>query len=69
MHDFKGGSTWCHNCGEMLIGRDWYELSTWNMAVDDQQGSCGNCGTSVAGVFDESPGRWGAKRLPIHIAA
>jgi len=69
VHDFKGGSTWCHNCGEMLIGRDWYELSTWNMAVDDQQGSCGNCGTSVAGVFDESPGRWGAKRLPIHIAA
>ena len=69
VHDFKGGSTWCHNCGEMLIGRDWYELSTWNLAVDDQQGSCSNCGASVAGVFDASPGQWGSKLLPIHIAA
>ncbi len=69
VHDFKGSSTYCHNCGDILIGRDWYELSTWNMAVDNQQASCGNCGTPVAGVFDGPPGQWGAKRLPIHIAA
>ena len=69
VHDFKGSSTYCHNCGDILIGRDWYELSTWNMAVENHQGSCTACGTLVAGVFDGSPGQWGAKRLPINIAA
>ena len=69
VHDFKGGSTYCHNCGDMLIGRDWYELSTWNITVDNHEGSCKSCGTIVAGVFDGAPGQWGARRLPIHIAA
>jgi hypothetical protein len=23
VHDVEGGSTWCHACGELLIGRDW----------------------------------------------
>jgi hypothetical protein len=23
LHDVEGGSTWCHACGELLIGRDW----------------------------------------------
>ncbi len=68
VHDFKGGSTYCHNCGDMLIGRDWYELSTWNIAVDHHQGSCKACGTAVAGVFDGAPGRWGARRMPIRVA-
>ena len=69
VHDFKGGSTYCHNCGDMLIGRDWYELSTWNIAVDNQRGRCKACGTAVAGVFGRAPGSWGARRMPIHIAA
>ncbi len=67
VHDFKGSSTYCHNCGDILIGRDWYELSTWNMAAENGEGSCSNCGTAVAGVFDASPGNWGARRLPIHV--
>jgi pyruvate formate lyase activating enzyme len=53
----------------MLIGRDWYELSTWNMAVKNEQGSCAGCGIPVAGVFNELPGQWGARRLPLNIAA
>ncbi len=69
VHDFEGSSTYCHNCGDILIGRDWYELSIWNMATENGHGSCGNCGTAVAGVFDAQPGHWGARRLPIHIAA
>jgi pyruvate formate lyase activating enzyme len=69
VHDVKGGSTYCHNCGEILIGRDWYELSSWNIKAENQQGSCSKCGTPIAGVFDGAPGQWGAKRLPIHIAA
>ena len=69
VHDFKSSSTYCHSCGDILIGRDWYELSTWNLAAESGQGSCSNCGTAVAGVFDRLPGHWGARRLPIHIAA
>ena len=69
VHDFKGSSTYCSNCGDTLIGRDWYELSTWNMAVKNEQGSCAGCGIPVAGVFNELPGQWGARRLPLNIAA
>ncbi|MDH3429735.1 MAG: AmmeMemoRadiSam system radical SAM enzyme [Gammaproteobacteria bacterium] len=53
VHDFKGSSTYCHNCGNILIGRDWYELSTWNLTPD---GACNNCGTVIAGVFEARPG-------------
>ncbi len=31
VHDPAGGSTYCHDCGELLIGRDWYELCHWNL--------------------------------------
>jgi len=41
VHDFKGSSTYCHNCAEILIGRDWYELSTWNLARAGARGRCG----------------------------
>jgi pyruvate formate lyase activating enzyme len=50
VHDFKGSSTYCPGCGEILIGRDWYVLSTWTLTSD---GCCGNCGEKIAGVFDE----------------
>jgi pyruvate formate lyase activating enzyme len=56
VHDFKGSSTYCHACGETLIGRDWYKLSTWNIAVENGQGRCTGCDTVVAGIFDSSPG-------------
>jgi pyruvate formate lyase activating enzyme len=69
VHDFDGESTYCHHCKELLIGRDWYELSTWNLSTVGDSGFCNQCGTEVAGVFDGPPGDWGAKRLPIHIAA
>ncbi|HSG58685.1 MAG TPA: AmmeMemoRadiSam system radical SAM enzyme, partial [Woeseiaceae bacterium] len=31
VHDFAGSSTYCPNCDDILIGRDWYQLSTWNL--------------------------------------
>jgi len=65
VHNFKGSSTYCHHCGDMLIGRDWYELSTWNMTADNGHGSCSNCGTAVAGVFDEAPGHF--RSLPLRL--
>ncbi len=68
VHDPRGGSTYCHSCDALLIGRDWYELSTWNLTVADDSAACRSCGTPVAGVFDAEPGRWGAKRRPVRIA-
>jgi len=64
VHDNAGGSTYCHNCGERLIGRDWYILSDWNLT---DQGSCRFCGAACAGHFDPSPGTWGSRRLPVRL--
>jgi pyruvate formate lyase activating enzyme len=58
-HDKAADSTYCHQCGQLLIGRDWYVLSEWNL---DEQGACRHCGTPCAGHFTERPGDWGAKR-------
>ncbi|MDH3612088.1 MAG: AmmeMemoRadiSam system radical SAM enzyme [Gammaproteobacteria bacterium] len=68
VHDYAGGSTYCSNCGEVLIGRDWYELSTWNLKIDGPEAACASCGTEVAGVFEAQAGTWGARRRPIHVA-
>ncbi len=66
VHDEAGGSTYCHQCGATLIGRDWYVLSTWNLTDD---GRCRSCGAECAGVFAGPPGRWGARRLPVRLAS
>ncbi len=65
VHDKAHDSTFCHGCGELLIGRDWYELSEWALTDD---GHCRNCGTPCAGVFDGPPGDWGRKRRPVRLA-
>ncbi|MBK8985681.1 MAG: AmmeMemoRadiSam system radical SAM enzyme [Chloroflexi bacterium] len=64
VHDGAGGSTYCHACGEKLIGRDWYVLKEWNLAGD---GRCRFCHTPCAGHFDPQPGKWGARRQPVRI--
>jgi hypothetical protein len=42
VHDEDGESTYCHACGQKLIGRNWYRLSDWNLTAD---GRCNRCGT------------------------
>ncbi len=64
VHDANGGSTYCHHCGERLIGRDWYELSTWALTPD---GKCRHCQTPCAGRFEAKPGRWGRRRVPVRL--
>ncbi len=66
VHDKAGGSTWCPSCGNILIGRDWYELSDWNI---DKTGCCAACGKAIPGVFEGQPGDWGAKRQPVRLSA
>ena len=64
--DPAGGSTYCHGCGELVIGREWYRLGRWRL---DDCGRCLKCGTACAGRFDGPPGDWGPRRLPIRIAS
>ncbi len=66
VHDEAGGSTYCHQCGIKLIGRDWYELHDWNL---DDSGHCRACGTRCAGAFAGPPGNWGRRRLPVRMSA
>jgi pyruvate formate lyase activating enzyme len=62
VHDRGGGSTYCHACGQVLIGRDWYVLSDWNLTA---VGCCNNCRTPLPGEFEAQPGDWGARRVPV----
>ncbi len=59
IHDVESDTTYCHACGNVLIGRDWYELGRWNL---DEQGRCSGCHESCAGIFDPLPGNWGRRR-------
>jgi pyruvate formate lyase activating enzyme len=64
VHDPAGQSTYCHQCGAKLIGRDGYDITAWNL---DAQGRCKKCGTACAGVFELKPGDWGARRQPVRL--
>ena len=66
VHDEAGQSTYCHHCGERLIGRDWYDITSWAMTPD---GGCVKCGKACAGVFEPHPGVWGSRRLPVRALA
>ena len=62
--DQKGGSTYCHACGQLLVGRAQYLLTEWNLTG---HGCCTKCGTACPGVFEAEPGTWGARRLPVRL--
>ena len=66
VHDEDGSSTYCHKCGEKLIGRDWYLLTEWNL---DALGACRKCGEKLPGVFEEKPGTWGPRRQLVNMGA
>ncbi len=66
VHDEMGQSTYCHHCGERLIGRDWYDITSWSMIAD---GRCAKCGAACGGVFEERPGDWGSQRLTVRLSA
>ena len=66
VHDEEGSSTYCHQCGETLIGRDWYVLTKWNLSAG---GGCGKCGAALPGQFETQPGRWGARRQLVNMRA
>jgi pyruvate formate lyase activating enzyme len=62
--DEASQSTYCHACGARLIGRDWYDITGWSLT---DEGRCGACDASCAGVFEGPPGTWGRKRRPLFV--
>ena len=65
VHDPAGQATHCHACDAVLIGRDWYDITAWNLSAD---GRCGNCGARCHGVFASEAGQWGGRRRPLTLA-
>ena len=65
VEDQSGGSSYCHQCGGLLIARDGYTLSSWNLTAE---GGCTHCGTLCAGLFDGQAGTWGAKRFRVDMS-
>jgi pyruvate formate lyase activating enzyme len=66
VHDADGGRTTCPGCGAAVVERDWYVIWSYRLADD---GRCLACGTAIPGRFDGPVGRWGARRLPVSVAA
>jgi pyruvate formate lyase activating enzyme len=64
IHDERGQSTYCPGCGQPIISRDWYDITTWRLT---ENGRCGICSTTIPGLFEASPGSWGRRRVPIRI--
>lgn len=64
VHDVTRQSTFCPNCKEILIERNWHQLGRYNI---DVAGCCKSCQTSIPGRFAASKGEWGSKRLPVLI--
>jgi pyruvate formate lyase activating enzyme len=63
VRDPGGASTRCHVCGALLVGRDDYAITAWRVL----DSGCPDCGASLAGVFEERPGQWGTRRLPVRL--
>ncbi|MBT3221255.1 MAG: AmmeMemoRadiSam system radical SAM enzyme [Proteobacteria bacterium] len=57
--------TRCHQCGDMLIERDRYEIGQYAMDGD----CCGKCGARVPGLFESQPGSWGRRRQQVNVGA
>ncbi len=64
VHDIAGGSSFCHECGNLLIERNWFHLGQY--ALDGSR--CSNCNADIPGKFDDSPGNWDGKRAPVRLS-
>ena len=64
VHDVARQSTFCHQCGHLLIEREGYRLGNYTI---DSDGRCQNCCAQIPGRFAAQPGDWGARRQPLHI--
>jgi pyruvate formate lyase activating enzyme len=64
VRDADGQSTFCSGCGKKIIGRDGYDITTFEVI---EQGSCRFCGHHLPGVYEPKAGTWGSRRQPVHL--
>lgn len=62
IRDVEGQSTYCGGCGDVVIERDGYQITGWQL---NDRGECRRCQEPLAGHFDPEPGRWGSRRAPV----
>lgn len=63
VYDVERQSTYCPECHECLIERDWYDLGVYQLKGN----KCGFCGAIISGVFAGDKEGWGRRRLPVRI--
>ncbi|WP_367608184.1 AmmeMemoRadiSam system radical SAM enzyme [Legionella sp. W05-934-2] len=66
VHDTEGSSTYCPQCHQRIIERDWYDILDYQL---DDSGHCLHCGFQIAGVFKGPVGNWGRKRQLVRLAS
>jgi pyruvate formate lyase activating enzyme len=66
VHDTQGGTTFCRDCGEELIVRDWHQILKYHLTGD---GRCLSCGARVNGRFEPFQGQFGRRRIPVRLSA
>jgi len=66
VHDTEGDTTYCPGCRQPLIVRDWYNINTYAITDD---GRCPHCGTAIAGRYQHFDKAFGARRIPVNMAA
>jgi pyruvate formate lyase activating enzyme len=66
VHNAEGDTTFCPGCHAALIERDWYRIDAYRLT---QEGACPHCGHAIAGRFGAKAGNFGARRIPVRIAA
>lgn len=64
VHNQEGDTTYCANCKQPLITRDWYDIRNYQLAAD---ASCPSCGTILPGYFDNKAGTWGQRRQAVRM--
>jgi pyruvate formate lyase activating enzyme len=67
IHDSIGSSTYCPNCKNILIKRNWYEIYSYTLNGN----KCSYCNFIIPGIFekdiDNGLAHWGSQRLPVRI--
>jgi pyruvate formate lyase activating enzyme len=62
--DLDGVHTYCSQCHKLLIKREGYALTEYRLK---DRNHCDVCQTICPGYFDDNPGSWGSRRLPIRL--
>ena len=66
VHDESGGTTTCPSCGAAAIVRDWYNIKRYQL---DERGACQACGAALPGRYQKFAKPFGARRIPVRLAA